>query len=429
MLGQKRWGWLAARRNRRSAESGAWLVRLVSPLAQPPIAGLVALAVYLVRALLAPTRLGPTEFAYFNFLADAFLHGQLSLRLPTPRDVDLVFFAGRVYLYWPPFPAILVTPLVALFGVNVSDILYTLVVAAITVALLAYLLVILDKTGVAPLSAERRAILVATVAFGSVVLILAPIGAVWNTAQIIGWGCVLLATVAPLALRDKRGYLLAGLALACATATRTDLLCNGVWLAYYLLARDRRLPLRQRVAAAICGLAPVVTTLLLLGWYNAARFGHPLNMGLAWHHAGPWFRGDFERFGTFNFHYLPTNLYYHFVAPPLTTSQVGLGGGLFWMTPLLLGAPYAVWRGRNCGLVWALVASCALGYIPLGLVMGTGYLFGSRYLLDLMVPLVVLTAQGIRRWRLDVLQVLMIISLATFLLGSVLMLWWDVVRV
>jgi len=61
-------------------------------------------------------------------------------------------------------------------------------------------------------------------------------------------------------------------------------------------------------------------------------------------------------------------------------------------------------------------------YIPIGLVMGTGYLFGSRYLLDLMVPLVVLTAIGIRHWRLDILQILMLISWTTFVIGTGLLL-------
>ena len=39
-----------------------------------------------------------------------------------------------------------------------------------------------------------------------------------------------------------------------------------------------------------------------------------------------------------------------------------------------------------------------------------------------MVPLIVLTALGIRRWRMDVLQILLVVSVATYLLGSVLLL-------
>ncbi len=256
------------------------LLGLVTPLVQPRTAGLVTLVIYLALAGISPHLLAHSDFAYFNYLADAFLHGQLHLRLPTIKDTDLVLYSDKVYLYWPPFPALLVVPLVALFGVTVSDVAYTAILAALSVALLAKVLQSLDAIGIAPLSLERRAILVATVAFGSVLLILGPHGQVWITAQVIGWVCVLLATLAALTRRNTMGYLLVGVALSCATATRLGLLFTGVWLAYYMLKRDWQNPLRQRIVASMCGTLPILSTLLLLGWYNNARFGNPLDMGL-----------------------------------------------------------------------------------------------------------------------------------------------------
>lgn len=404
-----------------STQAGGFL-GLITPLARPQIAGLVALVVYLVRAGTSPRFLGHSDFAYFNYLADAFLHGQLHLRLPTIRDTDLVLFADKTYLYWPPFPAVLVIPLVALFGVAVSDVLYTAMFAAISVALLAKMLEILDEYGVALLTVERRAILIATSAFGSVLLILASHGQVWVTAQVIGWSCVLSATIIAFTRVGAKGYFFVGVALSCATATRLGLLFAGVWLAYYMLKRDWHQRPQERLGKAICGLGPIVITLILMAWYNTARFGNPLDMGLAWHnYSHYWFGSDFARYGVFNIHYLPTNLYHHFIVYPFVTSQVGIGSGIFWMTPILLGGPYALWCYRHQPLVWTLAASCMLVYVPIGLVMGTGYLFGSRYLLDLMVPLIVMTALGIRHWRLDVLQLLLLVSWATFAIGSILL--------
>ena len=93
------------------------------------------------------------------------------------------------------------------------------------------------------------------------------------------------------------------------------------------------------------------------------------------------------------------------------------------MTPTLLGAPYAIWRWRHTPLVWTLVISCVLVYVPVGFVMGTGFItFGPRYLLDLMVPIVVLTALGITRWHLSLLRFLLLISVLTYGAGSAL--WW-----
>src|SRR5687767_7935748 len=122
-------------------------------------------------------------------------------------------------------------PLVALFGVNVSDFLYTAIIGAATVGLVAKLLQTLDTLAIAPLPRERRGPLVLTVAFGSLVPILSVLGGVWLTSQIISWACVLCGTIAALALPTRWGYFLTGLAFACAANTRIGLLCAGVWLA------------------------------------------------------------------------------------------------------------------------------------------------------------------------------------------------------
>jgi hypothetical protein len=390
-------------------------------LAHPVVAGLLALFVYLWRASIAPWGLGQTRFADFNWLADAFLHGQLGLRSAPLDTRDLIEYGGHLYLYWPPFPALAVAPLVALFGLGVSDVLYTVVIGALGVAFFAATLATADRIGLAPLDAPRRALLTLTMAFGSVQLILAPAGTVWFTAQLLGWVCVLAAALAAFALRGAWGYFLVGLALAAATGTRNALLFNGLWLAFYLLRRDWSRPLRWRLRVAALGLAPVVVSLLLLGWYNLARFGSPLDVGLAWHQMGASFADNFARYGVFNIHYLPTNLRYQFLAYTVFSDERWLGGGIFWMTPLLFGAFGRLWAGRREPLTWIILGSMVLIYLPIGLLLGSGYLtFGPRYLLDLMVPLTILTAQGIRRWPWTLLVALTVIGIATYAYGAVL---------
>lgn len=397
---------------------------LLAPLAHPAVIGIVALLVYLARAALGPGGWDQTRYAYFNWLADAFLHGQLHLLVDLPETRDLIGYGGKLYLYWPPFPAIVVLPLVALFGTGVSDIVYTAAIGAATAALVAWLLALLDQRGVAPLDPARRAILGLTMAFGSVQLILAPVGTVWFTAQLIGWGCVLLAGIAALASRGPWGYCLVGLALGCAAGTRNALVFNGLWIACYLLLRDWRRPLIWRLRAIAAGLAPVVVAVALLGWYNAARFGNPLEAGLLWHNMSDAFADNFNRHGIFSLQYLPTNLRYQFLAYTVFSEERWHGGGLFWMTPVLLGAFAGIWHWRRDGLTWALLGGAVLTYIPIGLLLGSGYLtFGPRYLLDLMVPLLILTARGIGRWPLPLLLILLAISCLTYAYGSAL--WLD----
>jgi hypothetical protein len=97
--------------------------------------GVLAFAFYFLFALGHGSPFHASPLAYYNYLADALVHGQLNLRL-LPADVlDLSYFQGQYFLYWSPFPAILLMPFVALFGVGFSDIVFTVVVGAINVSL------------------------------------------------------------------------------------------------------------------------------------------------------------------------------------------------------------------------------------------------------------------------------------------------------
>jgi hypothetical protein len=81
----------------------------------------------------------PTSTNYYSLLADAFLHGQTSLRqapspellaLPDPYDPaqnesfrlhDMSLYRGKYYLYWGPVPAILESPIVLMFHRAIGD--------------------------------------------------------------------------------------------------------------------------------------------------------------------------------------------------------------------------------------------------------------------------------------------------------------------
>ena len=63
-----------------------------------------------------------SDIPYFNYMADAFLHGQFHFRLEPPTIHDLVILDGKLLAYWAPFPDILFTPFILLFGINFSDI-------------------------------------------------------------------------------------------------------------------------------------------------------------------------------------------------------------------------------------------------------------------------------------------------------------------
>ncbi|MEZ4678153.1 MAG: hypothetical protein R2932_28450 [Caldilineaceae bacterium] len=88
------------------------------------------------------------DVAYFNNLADAFLHGRLYLVNPPSTD-DLTFYAGQWYVPFPPLPALLMVPWVALYGLaDVNTVFFGALFGALNVTLLFLLLRTLpDSTG------------------------------------------------------------------------------------------------------------------------------------------------------------------------------------------------------------------------------------------------------------------------------------------
>jgi hypothetical protein len=392
----------------------------------PAWSGLVALIVYAYIAMQNGPITTPSLAPYFNWLADAFLHGQLHLRFWQGITHDLSFFEGRLYPYWPPFPAILLMPLVAIFGVQFSDILFTLGIAALNVALVAIVLRRATERGIISTTPMQRALLVVFFAFGTVHLTLAPFGRVWFTGQLVGFACVALAYLAAITLRGPLAFGLAGLLIGCALLTRNHLILAGLWPAWWLLREHWDSPWRQRISNTLIGIAPAILAVVLLGAYNWARFGDPLDNGLNYHQMADRFIADYRRYGAFHPHYLATNLWYQYIAYPiLARADSTMGGSLFLLSPLF----FAVWRGlvdrESRPNNWILGATCLLVAIPILLLMGTGWIqWGPRYTLDFTLPLLLLTAIGIRRWPTWLIALLVAVSVAHYVYGiSELLLW------
>lgn len=394
--------------------------RMAVVFEQPLWAALVAGAVYLFFAIVRGPLWIATETAYYNYLADAFLHGQLYLREIPASTRDLSFFAGHYFLYWGPMPALVLIPFVALFGIQFSDTVFTLVVAALNVALVAMILRQACVRRVIKLSRGRRGLLVLCFALGTVLLPLAPFGHVWNTGQLLGFMFVGLCYLAALRLRGAPAFFLAGLSIAAAFLTRNHMVFAGIWPAYYLLAQHRGLDWRRLARNVSFGLLPVLVAVGLLGWYNWARFGSASDNGLAYHLMAPIFVDDYRQYGAFNLHYVPINVFYQYVAYPLPLQKnTFFGGSLFLLTPVFFAAFVGAVQMRPRWSMWALVGSIALVATPILLLMGTGWVqFGPRYTLDFTLPLLLLTAAGLRRWSMQSILLLTVISMAHYLLGT-----------
>jgi len=385
----------------------------------PWSAAIISGFIYMIVSAYTGFLFQSSQQPYYNYLADAFLHGQSWLRQIPNSIVDLSILDGRYYLYWAPFPAILIMPLVAIFGVQLNDVLYTIVFAAINVGLIAHLLRAACNKELLHLTKTQRAILVFFFAFGTVHFTLAPFGSVWFTGQIIGFTCIILAYIAALALKGGKAWFFTGLALACAMLTRNTMVFTGIFPFVYIFVQQEDIKWKSFVRNIAWGILPLCIALAFYLFYNQVRFDNPMETGLAYHNVSDFFRDDFERYGVFNINYIPTNIYYQYIFYPFPLRPESImGGSLFLLSPIFFGVFPSLWKPRNKFYVGALLASILVTNIPIILLMGTGYWqIGPRYTLDFTVPLLLLTAMGIEKWNSAILLLLTFISTIHYIWG------------
>jgi len=388
------------------------------PLAAAILAGLIYVGISSTAG--SPWRLSTAP--YYNLLADAFLHGQLHLRIIPENTIDLSLFQGRYYLYWGPLPALFAIPLVALFGVQVSDVLQTLFFSAVTVGILAMVLKAAADRGVIRLTPVQRALLVLFFALGTPYAAITESGHVWQMAQVESILFTFLAFLAAFKTENQKAFFLTGCAMAGVLLTRPSAGFIAIFLAWYLLQRHGHFGLRRLSGYALLGVLPLLSAVVLTGLYNYLRFGSSLDNGLDYHLMSTYFAKDFFQFGFFNVRYIPENIYFTYLSYPYSLIPPGVTvrcGSLFLLSPLFFCALYAIWKYRKKPITWALVASILLANIPILTLMGPGSsLFGPRYTLDFIMPLLLLTSLGMEGLPISYASPLVIVSILQYLLGS-----------
>jgi hypothetical protein len=169
----------------------------------------------------------------------------------------------------------------------------------------------------------------------------------------------------------------------------------------------------------IAGLLPALVMGLSFLGYNFARFGDPFELGIRYHSMAPVFVEDYQKYGAFNLHYVPVNLYYQYIHYPFPFSdETYMGSSLFLLSPVFFFAFTALIREyRNPNILLWFFSILATS-IPILLLMGTGWVqYGPRYTLDFTVPLLLLTASGAQWAPRRVLTWLIAISILQYIPG------------
>lgn len=354
----------------------------------------------------------------FFYLADAFLHGRYWLDRPF-GPWDNVIVGERVYVPFAPFPAIALTPLVALLGPVTGDRWEQIIdsaIAAIDVGLCWWLMARLGVRSVA-----ERIWLVVLFGFSTQILWVTTRGGVWHTGHLLA-ALVTLAALGEVVGR-RRPWLL-GLLVGAAFLTRAPLALAAPFFAWIVAegaeatSIDPRMWPWRRWTTYAAGIAPAILFAL---WYNAARFGSPLESGYALASL-PQFLEAQRTLGLFSMRHLPMNLdllLFHLptlIATPPFIRPDGLGMSVLLTSPGILLAFRAGWRSKTA-IALGLTALAVL--IPSLLYYGGGWLqYGYRYALDSMPFVMALVGLAVARRGLPSWgKVLIVLGVAVNLVG------------
>jgi hypothetical protein len=417
-----------------------------------------------------------TDTPHHIFMADALLHGQLAVRpealqwkmdrlrplreaavdrrtaagapplTPASRAAlvdrelrqivyhDYALWNGRVYGYWGPLTPVVMMPLVALFGLDVSDTLISALFGAANVGLFYWLLCRADHTGLCPTSGSCRVALALLLAFGTSHFWLACAGQIWFAVQIVTLGALLLALIAAFAPANRtRDWLLCGVFFGAAILGRSVVATLGLFflaLIWIRVCGGKREPVSARVVPAlrrvIAFCLPAALAMGVQGLYNYGRFGSFSESGVGIQirtRGNPRFLPSYEKYGAFSLHYVPENFKYYFWNCDFPIDSRGRrsydpnGNSIFMMTPPLLYL-FLLWRRWS-----AFAAAALLGAIPLVAVLlcfnGSGWMqFGPRYLLDATPLLLLLVALGMRGRITYVSYVLIVLAVGVQVFGA-----------
>lgn len=315
----------------------------------------------------------------FFYLADAFLHGRTWLDTRLGYQ-DVIPVGDRLYVPFAPFPAIALMPIVAVVGPAIADQWESginAVLAASTVGLGWWFA---GRAGVRSL--VDRFLLVVLLGFSTQIWWINDRGGVWHTGQLIA---TILTLACLIELWGSRRPYVVGLLAGAAFLSRAPLAMAVPFYAL-ILAGDRiweprRWPWREWIGLA----AGVLPAIAFFFWYNAARFGSPLESGYALATLPEWLEAIRQR-GLFSTYHVPMNINYLFLRLPTFMTEFpflrpdGLGMSIFLTSPGLLYAWNARWRMSQ---TWWLLGAALLVLIPTLLYYGGGWLqYGYRYALD-----------------------------------------------
>lgn len=367
----------------------------------------IYIGIAFLRFLLFP----PTLPSHFVYLADSWLHGHLYLSSAPANTLDYTWHDGHWYVAFPPLPAILLLPFVAMSHLS-NQILVTFAfsvsIGLVNIGLMSRVFhLFFEKMGKLGPPISWHILLFS---FGTEHLMATMQGNAWYLAHLVATTFLLLYITETF---TQQRPILAGLYLGLAALSRiTTLLAFPLFLfqisATHLTSSKEPLQVRSQHPLQILLLFSVPLCVFGIGMllYNFARFGSLFDFGYNTMNVNPLLQEILHEYGQFNLHFIPTNLRYMLFDPPRLLSRFPylsfspFGTGIFWTTPSLLFAFFAFRHKKHFLTTLSLISSCILIIIVLLLYFNTGwYQFGYRFSMDFLPFGLILSSIGMYKLK------------------------------
>jgi hypothetical protein len=342
----------------------------------------------------------PTFYNYYVRLSDALLHGRLYV-LDHPSWLNELIpnpHGPGWYVVYPPLPAFLMVPFVAIWGLNLNQTLFGVFFGAATVPL-AYLVSkdALKKSGAPPAKRSTYLWFAVLFGFGTIFWWLTSDGGVWVIAQVISAFFLFLALYETF---NKDRPFFVGLLVGASFWCRLPTILGIFFFAGLAISNQQVAEWRGKFKSALPALAKMAAgagVFVVFDFvYNFVRFGTFFDVGY-WLIPGqmsePWFSH-----GRFSLLYIPDNLRPFLTGLPSALTHVApyiqfpiTGMAIWFTTPAFIFAlkskikdPLTWWSWLAVFLIAAVIFINA----------ATGWGFGYRYAMDFYPFLFVLTVKG-----------------------------------
>ena len=340
---------------------------------------------------------GPRPDDQFILLASSFLQGKLYFVHVPSYLHDLTYYNGHWFVAYPPFPIMLITPLVAIWGVHAFNInTFSLALEALAAVTMYLILNQLIELSWIKLSRSGAIWLTALFVFGTVFWWLSVLGTAGFFSQVV---TVLFCGLAFLAALKKYSPWVSGICLMAALMSRPNVFVLWpalVAIVIQLNLKEEKVNWKYVFRWGIQSAIPVILGAGLLLCYNYLRFGNFFDFGYATINGAGWIVQNVREYGIFNLHFVPFNLRSMFLNLPYLEARCGYfldrGDGM----SIIMSTPAIIYMLRKFKVSWwagGCWCSIILSIALLAAYSNNGAnQYGYRYLMDFIVPVIMIIA-------------------------------------